>query len=106
MNTSNEINFAVFNPETISGYKNLQAMGDHNAHVLQIAQRANAIARKYGYGRATEIVISDKNDIIDAIAPGWRKKTTGEYVPNSYLRKFGWKNTFYQHMECWISVKG
>ena len=27
---------------------------------------------------------------------GYRKNTTGEYVPNAYRRNFGWKNTFYQ----------
>lgn len=30
------------------------------------------------------------------IKPGYRKCTTGEYVPNSYLANFGWKNTYYQ----------
>lgn len=29
-------------------------------------------------------------------ASGYRKYTTGEYVPNSYRDKFGWKNTYYQ----------
>lgn len=27
---------------------------------------------------------------------GYRKNTTGQYVPNSYRSKFGWKNTYYQ----------
>lgn len=27
---------------------------------------------------------------------GRRKYSTGQYVPNAYLRNFGWKNTYYQ----------
>lgn len=30
---------------------------------------------------------------------GYRKHTTGEYVPKSYLCHFGWKNTYYQPAE-------
>jgi hypothetical protein len=62
---------------------------------------ANIIARKNGYGKATEVVITDKipvgmGKVITRIEPGYRKKTTGEYVPNAYRNNFGWKNTYYQ----------
>ena len=35
---------------------------------------------------------------------GFRKNTTGEYVPNAYRNNFGWKNTYYQHAELRIFV--
>lgn len=33
----------------------------------------------------------------EAVPYGYRKITTGEYVPNIYRYRFGWKNTYYQH---------
>ena len=36
--------------------------------------------------------------------PGYRKYTTGEYVPKKYLSHFGWKNTYYQKAECTVSI--
>lgn len=38
------------------------------------------------------------------IPRGYRKNTTGEYVPNSYLNNFGWKNTYYQHASLYITI--
>lgn len=35
---------------------------------------------------------------------GYRKRTTGQYVPNKYLANFGWKNTFYQAAICVINL--
>jgi hypothetical protein len=67
----------------------------------EIKRQANTIARSFGYGWATEIVI-DKTlppgtgKVIDRTDYGYRKWTTGEYVPNAYRAKFGWKNTYYQ----------
>ena len=65
---------------------------------------ANSIARKAGHGRATEIVALGFVGVVSHVRFGYRKHTTGEYVPKSYLRNFGWKNTYYQAAECVVSV--
>lgn len=65
---------------------------------------ATAVARGFGCGRADEIVIGDANTVRSHTRCGWRKNTTGEYVPNAYLRNFGWKNTFYQHAHTIVTV--
>ena len=67
--------------------------------------RANSIARKAGYGRATRIIEGDKNQVISHTPYGYRKKSTGEYVPTAYRRHFGWKNTYYQHSETVVMLK-
>lgn len=59
-------------------------------------RRANIIARANGYGRATTVTIGVTNEVTDHTPYGYRKKTTGQYVPNAYLNNFGWKNTYYQ----------
>lgn len=59
-------------------------------------KKANIIARKNGFNRATEIVKGDENKVVKYVQFGYRKYTTGEYVPNSYRSNFGWKNTYYQ----------
>lgn len=69
-----------------------------------IQQIANAIARKNGHHRATEIVIGDCDKVVSYTRCGYRKNTTDEYVPNSYRSKFGWKNTYYQNMQCTVMV--
>ncbi|MDD5149991.1 MAG: hypothetical protein PHC28_05845 [Flavobacterium sp.] len=68
---------------------------------------ANIIARKYGHSRATAITFS--GSISEPVLKkstrfGYRKTTTGEYVPNSYRNNFGWKNTYYQCAECEIEL--
>lgn len=65
---------------------------------------ANQIARKAGFGRATSIIVDDDSKIIGYTRYGYRKFTTGEYVPNAYLAKFGWKNTYYQAAACEVMV--
>lgn len=69
-----------------------------NAADIQL--RANRIARKAGYMRADIIMLEDMWDgddyVADHIRYGYRKYTTGEYVPLAYRSKFGWKNTYYQ----------
>ena len=69
-------------------------------------RRANSIARKNGYGRATEVIIDPTSapKVIRHTPRGFRKKTTGQYVPNAYRSKFGWKNTYYQHAETVVSI--
>jgi hypothetical protein len=71
-----------------------------------ITKLANSTARKAGHGRATSIVFGPTEEprVIDSTAYGYRKKTTGEYVPNAYRYRFGWKNTYYQHAECTVEI--
>jgi hypothetical protein len=71
----------------------------------RIEQFANSIARKEGYSRATEIIAGEENKVVSGTPFGYRKNTTGEYVCNSYLNNFGWKNTYYQHAETIVSIK-
>ena len=65
---------------------------------------ANIIARKAGYGTATEIVHGTENKVVSHIDFGYRKYTTGEYVCNSYRSHFGWKNTYYQRAETVVMI--
>lgn len=64
-----------------------------------IQKLANIVARKHGYHSATKIVWGNEERVISHTSYGYRKYTTGEYVPNSYRVNFGWKNTYYQHAE-------
>lgn len=68
-------------------------------------KKANAIARKAGYGRATKIVLGDEDRIIERTCPGYRKNTTDEYVSNAYRSNFGWKNTYYQAAKTIVMIK-
>lgn len=69
-------------------------------------RHANIIAREHGYGRATKVIIDPNNEpkVIQHTPYGYRKKTTGQYVPNAYRRK-GWSNVYYQHAETVVSIK-
>lgn len=70
----------------------------------EVRRRANSVARKNGYGRATLIALGTKDRVLDHVPFGYRKNTTYEYVPNAYRNKFGWKNTFYQNAETTVEV--
>ncbi len=73
----------------------------------QQQRQANACARKCGHGRATTVILdSDISEpkLISHVAYGYRKNTTGEYVPNAYRNNFGWKNTYYQHAETTVAI--
>lgn len=70
-----------------------------------IVRKANSIARRAGFGFATHIEIGNEDKVVDHICYGYRKKTTGQYVPKKYLNNFGWKNTFYQHAETKVTIK-
>jgi len=68
-----------------------------------LQQIANSFARTQGWGRATKISFDDKitePKLGKTVEYGFRKKTTGQYVPKAYLNNFGWKNTYYQHAVC------
>jgi hypothetical protein len=68
------------------------------SNVDGILQRtANSVARKLGCWRADEFIFGEENKIVKRIHCGYRKKSNGQYVPNAYLKNFGWKNTYYQH---------
>ena len=69
-----------------------------------IQRRANTIACRAGHGRADVVRIGARNRVLSHTAFGYRKYTTGEYVPNAYLANFGWKNTYYQHAETVVEV--
>lgn len=72
----------------------------------EIQRRANSIARKEGCGWATTITFdpAQPEGVVEHTSFGYRKKTTGEYVPNAYLRNFGWKNTYYQRAETVVNL--
>ena len=77
--------------------------GRPDAEVLQ--RRANSIARKYGRNRATEVILGTEDRMAEYLPFGYRKYTTGQYVPNAYRRNFGWKNTYYQHAKVVVELK-
>ena len=68
-------------------------------------KRANIIARRAGYGSATSIIYGNEDKVVSHTSYGYRKRTTGEYVPNSYRNNFGWKNTYYQRAETVVMLK-
>ncbi len=70
----------------------------------QVVQ-ANRIARQNGYGRATIIHLGTQDRVISHTCYGYRKNTTGEYVPNAYRAHFGWKNTYYQEAITEVEIK-
>ena len=77
---------------------------NHDSHVLLAQKTANKIARRAGFLRATDIEFSGSNTVTESVSFGYRKYTTGEYVCNAYRAKFGWKNTYYQHAVCVVSI--
>ena len=70
-----------------------------------LQQQANLIARTIGHSRATAIIYGGSDQVVQSTRPGYRKYTTGEYVPNSYRWNFGWKNTYYQHAVCIVAMR-
>lgn len=73
-----------------------------------VQKLANLVARRAGYGSATKIVCTttgpDHPRVVAHTHYGYRKWTTGEYVPKKYLRNFGWKNTYYQRAETTVAI--
>ncbi len=68
---------------------------------------ANRVARAARCGRATTIILSadcKEPRVVSHTPYGYRKRTTGEYVPNRYLANFGWKNTYYQNAETVVEL--
>lgn len=80
------------------------------SHYQNLQQACNAYVRSIGrYNRATHITVATDPDsppfrFFKAVRPGYRKFTTGEYVPNSYRSNFGWRNTYYQHAETHVEI--
>ena len=71
----------------------------------EIIRKANSIARKNWYGKATQIIFGTEDRRVSHTGYGYRKYTTGEYVCNKYRSNFGWKNTYYQPAETVVMVK-
>jgi hypothetical protein len=69
-----------------------------------IKKLASKFARKNGYNSVTSIVVSDKYEIIEHVRFGYRKISNDQYVPNAYLNKFGWKNTYYQNAKTSVAI--
>jgi len=67
-------------------------------------RRANVVARRAGYGRATTVVIGDRDTVLEHTPYGYRKLSTGEYVTSAYRSNFGWKNTYYQNAETTVMI--
>jgi hypothetical protein len=94
---------ASHSPSLISEDTKMSA--DHNNHMATRQLAANRIARKAGYGKATKIVhAGGEPRVISHTKYGYRKTTTGQYVPNSYRNHFGWKNTYYQAAETVVNI--
>ena len=91
--------------DIIPAQRAIEAYNLINVDPYELQLAANRIARKYGTNAATQIIInrsfkSGNGKVREYTRYGWRKYTTGEYVPNAYRNKFGWKNTYYQCAEC------
>ncbi len=68
-------------------------------------RKANTVARRNGHGRATTVILGSENRVVSHVNYGYRKYTTGEYVPVAYRQNFGWKNTYYQAAETTVEIK-
>lgn len=80
----------------------IENISENTAKLLQT--RANRIARNNGYGSATSVILGKQDRIVNHTPYGYRKCTTGEYVPNAYRANFGWKNTYYQQAETVVEI--
>lgn len=69
-----------------------------------VRQRACSVARRAGHFAPTAVTVGDRDGVVEFVASGYRKRTTGQYVPNAYLRNFGWKNTYYQRAVCVVNL--
>lgn len=87
---------------TIEETKENRTMENFGINANYVKKLANATAKKNGFNRCTKITFSNvsKPKIGETIDFGYRKITTNEYVPNSYMNKFGWKNCYYQNVIC------
>lgn len=70
-----------------------------------LQKMANRLARRAHCARADYIKFDPSLDLgdgvefqfrVEHVRYGYRKHTTGQYVPTAYRSKFGWKNTYYQ----------
>lgn len=73
----------------------------------ELRRLANATARAAGYGRATAILHDPSltaPEVREHTRYGYRKYTTGQYVPNRYRTNFGWRNTYYQPAKTTVAL--
>ena len=68
-----------------------------------IAKHANAISKGHGYVPATTIILADEDKLVEGTHCGWRKKSTGERVPQAYANK-GWSNCYFSRSTVVIVV--
>lgn len=71
-----------------------------NYHEYKTIQNAaNAYAKEKHWNKATALKAADIDPPRMGACKryGYRKHTTGEYVPHKYRIHFGWKNTYYQN---------
>ena len=66
-------------------------------------QIANTVARRSGYHRATAFEQAEVTAIAYSVPCGYRKRSTGAYVPNAYVRK-GWSSVYYQVAICVVTL--
>ena len=82
-------------------------MNEEIAITPEIQRYANSIARKNGYGTATKIEFVKQLRfpmVGERIESGYRKKTTGQYVTNSYRKLCRGKGLYYQHAQTTVSL--
>jgi len=70
----------------------------------EIQTTANAVAREFGQGMATDLVPGEKLEVVDYTTYGYRKYSDDSYVSNAYRDNFGWKNTYYQNSLTTVSL--
>jgi hypothetical protein len=68
-----------------------------------LAKHANAISKGHGYGSATTIILSDEDKLVEGTHSCWRKKTTGEPVPQAYVNK-AWSSCYYSRSTVVVAV--
>ena len=84
-------------------FARLARSGDDFPLASIIAKHANSISKGHGYGPATTIILADEDKLVEGTHCGWRKKATGERVPQAYVNK-GWSSCYFSHSTVVIAV--
>ena len=84
-------------------FSRLATSGDDFPLGRIIEKHANAISKGHGYGPATTIILSDEDKLVAGTHCGWRKKSSGERVPQAYVNK-GWSSCYFSHSTVVIAV--
>ena len=78
----------------------------NNLDADTIIDRVDAIIKETHMSWQSLCLKKGTRDRISCTGYGYRKLTTGEYVPNAYRDHFGWKNTYYQPAMLEITIAG